>query len=481
MNREDKMKLIYAKLEKSIRESRKSFWTYCKTINPKFYKDDRVYLKTICDTLQSLYEQTLINPTTNKPYRCLQLNCPPGFGKSYTMILFAQWLFGNNIDNEVITVSYNEKLSEVFGKTVRNGIEALKDKTKGEVSFKDVFPNVKIKYGDAAKSSWALEGRHHSYLATSFTGTLTGMRGNCGIIDDPVKSAEVAYNEQELENQWEWYKDTFLSRMVEGAIQIIVQTRWSTKDLSGRLLELEPDKWYVLKFEAYDEDTDTMLCDELMSKETYIDKKSKTSADIFLANYHQLTVDTKGKLYSKLRDYQTLPTTTETIAYCDTADTGNDYLSLVIASIYKGQAYIKDIYYTKESMEITEPIVTKLLYEHKVNTCYIESNNGGRGFARNIERLLWDTHHSRHTRIEWFHQSQNKQARILSNATNVMNNIYFPINWQQQYKDAYIALNTYQKEGKNKHDDFPDTLTGLYEKMGNNTGGVYSKKSLGIR
>lgn len=103
---------------------------------------------------------------------------------------------------------------------VENGYEKrlhYNNPTGGIFALKN-FPKTKIKYGSAAKSNWALEGRHHSYLATSFNGTLTGMRGNLGIIDDPVKDAEVAYNESELENQWNWYCNTFLQRMIEGAL-----------------------------------------------------------------------------------------------------------------------------------------------------------------------------------------------------------------------------------------------------------------------
>lgn len=468
MTRHQKELFLLAKREKKIRLCRDNFWTFCKTVDTnkkKVYTDDKLYLKEICDRLQDLYEGKLLKPD-GTPYKKLQLNCPPGFAKSYTMILFAEWCFGKDKNNEVITVSYNEKLTSKFGTAVRDGIEQERDASKLEISYKDIFPNIKIKYGDASRRDWALEGRHHSYLATSFRGTLTGMRGNIGIIDDPVKSAEEACNEDRLEENWLWYTDTFLSRLVEGAIQIVVQTRWSTKDLCGKLIEHEPDDWYVLKYEIYDEETDTMLCPALMSKATYDDKKSKTSIDIFMANYHQRCIDIKGRLYTSLREYDTLPEKVEKIiAVVDTADTGKDKLAMIIAALYKGQAYILDMYYTADPMEITEPEVAKRLFEYKVDTAIIESNNGGRGFARNVERLLWSNHKSRQTRVRWFHQSFNKVARILSNATNVMNNIFFPINWKHKYRDAYDHITAYQRQGKNKSDDIEDVLTMLSEEL----------------
>lgn len=60
-----------------------------------------------------------------------------------------------------------------------------------------------------------------------------------GIIDDPIKNDQEAFNDRVLDEQWSWYTDTFLSRIEEGGMQIIVMTRWSTKDLCGRLLASE--------------------------------------------------------------------------------------------------------------------------------------------------------------------------------------------------------------------------------------------------
>ena len=44
--------LIYnAKIEKA----RRNFFYYCKLMYPNFYKDNRHYLKDLCDTLQDFY------------------------------------------------------------------------------------------------------------------------------------------------------------------------------------------------------------------------------------------------------------------------------------------------------------------------------------------------------------------------------------------------------------------------------------------
>src|SRR3989304_8658435 len=112
-------------------------------------------------------------------------------------------------------------------------------------------------------------------------------------------------------------------------------------------------------------------------------------------------------------------------------------------------------------MEITEPAEAKFLYDNKVNLAQIESNNGGRGFARNVKKLLWDNHKSRTPIIKWFYQGANKQARIFSASAFVQEHIYFPLNWKDRWPIFHNHLTSYLKEGKNKVDDAEDCLTGV--------------------
>lgn len=232
--------------------AKSSFWEYCRLINPSFYRESRSYLKQLCAALQALVEKRIIwteggwciydkympLPDNVKTCRKFMLNIPPRHGKSYTLTLLAQWLFGINADSKIITVSYNETLASRFSGNVRDGIEATKI-DNDIVVFNDIFPTTHIKYGDSARQLWSLEGKYFSYLGTGFGGTITGIGCNVGIIDDPIKNAEEANNEAVLDKQWSWYTDTFLSRIEEGGIQIVNMTRWSTKDICGRLLDAE--------------------------------------------------------------------------------------------------------------------------------------------------------------------------------------------------------------------------------------------------
>ena len=42
-----------------------------------------------------------------------------------------------------------------------------------------------------------------------------------------------------------------------------------------------------------------------------------------------------------------------------------------------------------------------------------------------------------------------------------------PVDWKNKWPEFAKDIISYQKEGKNKNDDGPDTLTGIAEKMAN--------------
>lgn len=449
--------------------ARRSFWWYCRVKASDFYKEDRTYLKNQCDELQDFI---------NSDDQLLVINEPPRHGKSRTVGCFVEWVLGNDHTQKIMTGAYNETLSTTFSKGVRNTISEVKaDETK--IVYSDIFSDTRIKIGDGAMNKWSLEGGYNNYLATSPTGTATGFGATILIIDDVIKNAMEANNEDVLDKLWTWFTDTMLSRLEEGGRIIIVMTRWHSRDLAGRALEhFKNLGWRIrhINYAALQPDG-TMLCDEILSRKSYEDKKRTLGIDIFSANYDQKPIDIKGRLYSSFRTYTELPKDSAgnvlgTVKnYTDTADTGDDYLCSIDYIEYSKEAYVINVLYTKAGMEITEPATAKMMYEDKVNVAYIESNNGGRGFARNVERELREKYHSNHTIIKAFHQSKNKQSRILSNSTWVMEHIHYPVNWKDKWPEYYDSMSRYQKEGKNAHDDAQDATTGIVEKIA--AGNIY--------
>lgn len=436
--------------------ARRDFFEYCELTASDFYKEDRKFLKDLCCQLQDFYESN---------EKVCVINMPPRHGKSRTAGKFVEWILGTNPNEKIMTGSYNEDLSSSFAKSVRDTIAS--EKTEGVIVYNDIFPNTRIKDGEATQKKWALAGSKVSnYLATSPTGTATGFGCTIMIIDDLIKNAKEAYNENTLKNHIEWFNNTMLSRTENGFKLIIIMTRWSSNDLAGYILENYENVRHI-NYKAVQEDG-SMLCKEVLSKEDYEFKTKNMNKDIVYANYQQEPIDVKNRLYSKFKTYEKLPPAHYIMNYTDTADEGDDYLCSIDYQMYNNEYYILDVIYTQEPMEVTEPAVAKMLTKDNVGNANIESNNGGRGFARNVQKELKQLKNT-HTKVNWFHQGENKIARILSNSTGVMNNIYFPINWEDRWPEFAKHLKHYVRTGKNEHDDAEDCLTGVYEHPRPNT------------
>jgi predicted phage terminase large subunit-like protein len=73
------------------------------------------------------------------------------------------------------------------------------------------------------------------------------------IIDDP-HSEQDAMNPEALERAYEWYTSGPRQRLQPGGAIVLVMTRWSTKDLTSKLINsqknLKADKWEVIEFPA---------------------------------------------------------------------------------------------------------------------------------------------------------------------------------------------------------------------------------------
>ena len=446
----------YVKEMAKIELARRNLYDYCKLRHPNFYKKDRTYLKDTCYKIQEFLKQN------DKKF--LVINLPPRHGKSFTSKNTVEWLFGENPKLRVMTGSYNETLSGQFAKQVRDTIQTIK--VDNNLVYNDIFPNTKIKYGEASASMWSLEkSDQKNYLATSPTGTATGFGAEILIVDDLIKNSEEAYNELTLDKQWEWFNNTMLSRLEGNWKVIIIMTRWATNDLAGKVIETFGDLVEVIKYRAVQEDG-SMLCEEILSKEDFEIKTQEMNEDIVEANYNQEPIDIKGRLYDDLKEWNELPKYSKVYSYTDTADKGTDYLVTIPYITFNGDVYVLDIQYDDRPMEITEEECTDIIIKNEVNEAFIESNNGGRGFSRNIDRKLKEKGYYKCV-IQPFTQTGNKEARILTSASWVCNHVFFPPNWKNKYKEAYKSLNTFQKKGKNKHDDIEDVLAGIYERVAN--------------
>lgn len=436
--------------------ARHEFYRYCKLKYPKAYRDDRPFLKEMCEKMQWFIESS--------DKRFLVVTVPPRHFKSFTGTALAEWLFGKYwLAKKIITSSYNERLSTTFARKVRDTI-AERPAKGGPLVYRNIFPKTKVKYGQASMQQWALEGStQDNYLATSPGGTATGFGADIGIVDDIIKNALEAYNETVLDGQWDWFTNTFMQRFEGDNWKcIIIMTRWATRDLAGRVIEAYPDQVEQISFSAVQPDG-KMLCDSILNRASYDVKTQEMNPDIVEANYNQKPIDVKGRLYDSFPEYDKIPKDVKKWNYTDTADQGTDFLCSVDFVESAGDVYVTDVVMTDDGMEETEPAVAQMLHMDGVDEAIIESNNGGRGFGRNIERILKEIYANVTCTITAKNQSANKEARILTSSAWASRHIHMPHGWEKKWPEFYKQLMAYQKKGKNAHDDAPDVLAGIYE------------------
>ena len=244
--------------------------------------------------------------------------------------------------------------------------------------------------------------------------------------------------------------------------------RLDEDDLCGYLQKLEPDEWEVLSLPVIeiDEKGEEVPLWEFKHTLQELHELKDKNPWVFDTQYMQNPKPLTGLMYEReFKTYEVLPITKKHVikSYTDTADTGADFLCTIVYVETEIGNFVLDVYYTQAPMETTEPETARLLTRHGVEKAIVESNNGGRGFARNVEkqcRLLGNSK----TAVTWFHQTLNKDERIFNHSAEVQNLTYYSKGWEHLYPKFHQDITQYKKVGKNAHDDAPDALTGTVEK-----------------
>lgn len=180
----------------------------------------------------------------------LAISCPPRHTKSqFGSYLFPAWFLGKFPDKKVMQSSNTSELAVGFGRNVRNLV--MSDQ------YAETFPNVKLRQDSKSAGRWAVND-YGEYFAIGVGGTMTGRGADIVIIDDPHSEQEAtlgAHDPTVYDKTYEWYTSGPRQRLQPNGAIIIIATRWSERDLIGRVLQDsvergKPDEWRVIEFPA---------------------------------------------------------------------------------------------------------------------------------------------------------------------------------------------------------------------------------------
>jgi hypothetical protein len=175
----------------------------------------------------------------------LMIAMPPRHGKSQMgSYLFPAYLMGKKPDSKLIVGSHTAELAQRFGRMIRNLV--------ADERYKELFPDFLLSADSKAAGRWDTSHGGEAFFIGK-GGAMTGRGGNVVILDD-ILDEQDALSNTAMENTWEWYQSGPRQRLQPNGAIIVINTRWKTDDLSGRLLKLQgaikSDKWEVLEFPA---------------------------------------------------------------------------------------------------------------------------------------------------------------------------------------------------------------------------------------
>jgi predicted phage terminase large subunit-like protein len=185
----------------------------------------------------------------NGKIKRLIINMAPRHTKSeFASYLLPSWFLGKFPNKKVIQCSNTAELAVGFGRKVRNLV--------GSEAYSRIFPNVSLKSDSKAAGRWGTNA-NGDYFAIGVGGTVTGKGADLLIIDDPHSEQEAAIaatNPEVYDKVYEWYSSGPRQRLQPGGAIVVVMTRWSLRDLTGKILkssvERDGDMWDVINFPA---------------------------------------------------------------------------------------------------------------------------------------------------------------------------------------------------------------------------------------
>jgi len=224
-------------LEQQLRKldlAEKRFIPFVKHVWPEFIEGD--HHRKIAKKFEDI---------ANGKIKRLIVNMPPRHTKSeFASYLFPAWMVGKNPKLKVIQTTHTGELAVRFGRKMKNLVDTSE--------FAQVFEDCKIAADSKAAGRWETN-KGGEYYAAGIGGAITGRGADLLIIDDP-HSEQDALSETAMDSAYEWYTSGPRQRLQPGGAIVIVMTRWSTKDLTGKLLnaqsEPKADQWEVIEFPA---------------------------------------------------------------------------------------------------------------------------------------------------------------------------------------------------------------------------------------
>ena len=264
-------------------KAKDNFLDFVRAVWPEFISG--YHHKKIAEKFQQLKDKKL---------KRLIVNMPPRHTKSeFASYLLPAWIMGHAPKTKIIQATHTGELAFRFGRKVRNLMD--------HEDYKRVFKDVELSADSKAAGRWETN-KGGEYFATGVGGAITGRGADLLIIDDP-HSEQDALSETAFDNAYEWYTSGPRQRLQPGGIIVIVMTRWSTKDLTGRLMgaqkEVKADQWDMIEFPAIFPKTGNPIWPEYWKKDELLSVKASLNEQKWQAQWQQQPTSEEGSIIKR--------------------------------------------------------------------------------------------------------------------------------------------------------------------------------------
>lgn len=226
----------------------------------------------------------------------LMIFMPPRCSKSkFGSIHLPAWYLGKYPDAKVIQASNTADLAVGFGREVRDLFM--------KPEFSEIFPGVALKADSKAAGRWSTN-QGGNYFAVGTGGSVTGIGGSLVIIDDAHSEQEAKQNNPAVfDAAYEWYMTGPRQRLQPGARVCVIGTRWSKRDLPGRLIDdmknrAGADQWEIITFPAILPSGESLWPD-FWKIEELLATKASLPAHYWSAQYQQDPTSQDGAIIKK--------------------------------------------------------------------------------------------------------------------------------------------------------------------------------------
>lgn len=457
-------------------EARDIFDSYCiylewdREPEKKFYQPRRRVLKVLADDLQDLYYNKL---------DFLGISLPARVGKSTLCIFFLTWLMGNRPDKASVMTGHSDKLTSGFYGEV---LSIITDPTT--YNWQKIFHDVKLVDKSAKDESVDLntKKRFPTLTCRSIGGTLTGAVeiGEGGVLysDDLIEDLEESLNVERLNSKYDAYLNQLKDRKKQGALELMVGTRWNVLDPLGRIQAQYADnpRYRFRVIPAVDEDGHSNFNYDYgvgFDDAYYADMKASIDDATWCAKYMGKPYVREGLLFpaDELRYYNGVLPDGEPdrkLMVLDIAWGGGDFTSAPIAYVYGDTVFVHDVVFNNGDKTVTRPEVVGKIISNKLNIVRGEANNGGDEYCEAVDSELRKQGYHCSVRSQRAPSGQSKVSRIIQYAPDIKKFYFVDENHRsKEYNSFMEQVTMFTQLGKVAHDDAPDSLAMLADELYN--------------